>query len=384
MACRMPRSSASVASTASRASASELQRASRSLPRRTARQAAAALGGRRRQGLARHRLDRRDRVDVGAAQLEHALHAGVRGDAGQLRLHALEHRPVGLGAQVADVQAMERGGGRVQHQHRGVRVGQDVLPRLVEELERERHVAFVHVEHLRDVGDVGHAVGAAGGQHGGDRAFQAGPDVRQRRPPAHACASQPATGPGPGRLVERLLRREAHGHHVVQPVREHGARHLRRIAGQADLPFHGRQVAGQQRPVRLLRRADVRAGGLELHAAVRGRLAEDHGQVAGAGDVLQQLARLRARQEHRDVAAVRRDVAAEAAHDAGAQAASREPTITDTPRAMKASMSGGSRSSGLALTGTSGGSGPARARRTRRHRPAAPGHGAAGWPASGR
>ena len=59
-------------------------------------------------------------------------------------------------------------------QRGGAGVGQDVLSRLVEELERQRHMARVDIEHLRDVRHVGHAVGPAGGQDGGDGAFEAG------------------------------------------------------------------------------------------------------------------------------------------------------------------------------------------------------------------
>src|SRR6185436_19984316 len=55
----------------------------------------------RREDLARNALDLLDVVEIRSLQPEDAAHAGVRGDARELRLHALEERPRGLGAAVA-------------------------------------------------------------------------------------------------------------------------------------------------------------------------------------------------------------------------------------------------------------------------------------------
>jgi hypothetical protein len=121
-------------------------------------------------------LDAVHRIQVGAAQPEHAGHAGVRRDAGELGFHALEERAFGLGAQVVRGDAVHRAVRRVDHQQLGHRVGEHVAPRLVEELERQREVACIDVFHLRDVGDIRSAVGRTGGHHARDRTFQAGPD----------------------------------------------------------------------------------------------------------------------------------------------------------------------------------------------------------------
>ena len=118
---------------------------------------------RRRQFPPRQRLDGEHPVDVGAEQPEHPGHAGLRGDAGELGLHALEQRAGRFGAQVADGDAIARRGVGVHHQDRCLRIGEDVLAGLVEELEGQRDVVLVYVHQLRDVGDVGRAVRAAGG-----------------------------------------------------------------------------------------------------------------------------------------------------------------------------------------------------------------------------
>jgi hypothetical protein len=134
---------------------------------------------RRRQGVPFHRFDLQHLINVRTQQLEHMGHAGVRGNAGQLRFHALKQGALRLGVQVAQMDAEKLGRGRMQHQHRGVRIGQDVLPRLVEKLERQGHMALIHIVGLRDVGHVGRAVAATGGHDGGYGALQAMADGAQ-------------------------------------------------------------------------------------------------------------------------------------------------------------------------------------------------------------
>ena len=161
------------------------------------------------QQLAGQRLDLLHRVDVRALERKHLRQALVRGNARQLRAHALEQRALGFGAQIAQLQAVVLCRHRVEQQHRGAGVGQDVLTRLVEELERQRHMALVHVHHLREIGHVGRAVGRTGGDVGRDGALQAGADGAQRgrgrsaggiRRAAHGLAptptGRPARGPG--------------------------------------------------------------------------------------------------------------------------------------------------------------------------------------------
>ncbi|MDX1366175.1 hypothetical protein [Pseudomonas sp.] len=80
-------------------------------------------------------LDIQHLIDICAPQAEHLAHPRIRGDPGELGLHALEQRPGGLRAPVEQRQAIARAGLRVQEEHRGLGVGQDVLAGLVEELE---------------------------------------------------------------------------------------------------------------------------------------------------------------------------------------------------------------------------------------------------------
>jgi len=165
-----------------------------------------AGAGRRggQHSLAGDMFDPHHVVDVRAQQLEHAGHAAVRSDAGQLRLHALEHRPLGFGTQVPQVQTKEGGGDRMEHQHRSMRVGKDVFTRLVEELKRQRDLGLGGIEHLRDVGDIGRPVGRASRHDSRNRAFQAGPDVGQcqsagaahETSPGALSSADPALGPG--------------------------------------------------------------------------------------------------------------------------------------------------------------------------------------------
>jgi hypothetical protein len=206
--------------------------------------------GRGRQALAVDGVDVLHGIDVGALETEHLGHAAVRGDARQPRLHALEQRPGGLRAQVAQVQAIETRCHRVEHQHRGMGVGQDVLARLVEELERQRHMALVHVDHLRDVGHVGRAVVGAGGHDGRDGPFQAGADGvtatgRSWRGGKGQCCLRAA----PGVWSKAASGRELHGHHILQRRGQHGGRVFRPVAHLGQLVLHGREVAPQQRLV---------------------------------------------------------------------------------------------------------------------------------------
>jgi len=136
-------------------------------------------------------------IDVGALQAEHAAHAGLRGNAGELRLHALEQRAGGFGAPVEQGQTVARRGLRMQQQRGGLRVGQDVFARLVEELEAECDMLAVDVMHLRDVSDVGRAGGIAGGQQRWHGTLQAGPDAVE----AGAHQALPMRAPAPARAV---------------------------------------------------------------------------------------------------------------------------------------------------------------------------------------
>lgn len=54
----------------------------------------------------------------------------------------------------------------------------------------------VHVMHLRHEGDVGHAVGVAGGDGSRDDALEAGVQVFQGRRDGHGVTRLPARGPG--------------------------------------------------------------------------------------------------------------------------------------------------------------------------------------------
>jgi len=158
-------------------------------------QGRAAGGG--RQLAPRHRLHRQHPVHVRPLQAEYPGHAGMGGDAGELGLHALEERPGGLGAQVAQAQPVTRHRLVIDHQCGGVGVGQDVLAGLVEELEGQRHMRWIHVHQLGDVGDVGHAVRPAGGQGGRHHALQAVADGVHRD--IHAVPrSRRSPAPGPG------------------------------------------------------------------------------------------------------------------------------------------------------------------------------------------
>jgi hypothetical protein len=151
--------------------------------------------GRHRQRRRRHRLDRSHRIDVGAQQPEHAGHARMRRDAGEVRLHPLEQRSVDLGALVVERQSVAGDRQRVDRlRHRTAR-GEHVLARLVEELVRQRDVRVVDVEHLRHQRDVRCAVGCARGDGCGNRTVEAASYVVDRER-AHRGIGAPAFGPG--------------------------------------------------------------------------------------------------------------------------------------------------------------------------------------------
>ncbi|MCY1526114.1 hypothetical protein D9M68_611180 [compost metagenome] len=153
---------------------------------------------RRRHLLAGHMLDSQYLVNIRAEQAEHTAHASVRGDPGELGLHALEQRPCGFRAPIEQRQTIARAGLRMQEEHRGLRVGQDVLAGLVEELEGQRDMVGVDVMHLGNQGYVWRAARPAGGDRRRHSPLQAGADGIQTRPGRHLCGSRrmPALGPG--------------------------------------------------------------------------------------------------------------------------------------------------------------------------------------------
>ena len=150
----------------------------------------------RQQRRVVHPGDRFDAVHVGAAQLEYPGHSAVRRDAGELCLHALEQRAGLLGAQVAHREPVLRARVRMDDDHRRARILQHVLPRLAEELERQRDMLAIDVVHLRYVGDVRRAVQRAGRDHRRHGAVQCGADRLQRRCRHWLRSRSPAPGPG--------------------------------------------------------------------------------------------------------------------------------------------------------------------------------------------
>ena len=165
---------------------------------RTHRRKQAAALGRRGHFGADEVLDLEHLIDVRALQLEYTCHAGMRRDAGQVRLHPLEQRTVGLGAQVTDVQHVARGGVRIDQEHRCARVREDVRTGLVEELKRQRDVRTIDVVHMRDIRHVRCPVGVAGCDEARHDTLEAGADRFQRRID-QGCApasGSPARGPG--------------------------------------------------------------------------------------------------------------------------------------------------------------------------------------------
>jgi len=155
-----------------------------------------------RGALRRNPLDREHAVDVRTQQAEHPGHAGVRGDAGELCLHAFEQRPFGFGARILQRDPVLGRRLRIDYDHRGARVGEHVLARLVEELERKRDVIAVHEMDLGHIASVRRAVAGAGGDHRGHRALEAVADGVEGE--AHERASGPPA-PGPGVWLKAAL-----------------------------------------------------------------------------------------------------------------------------------------------------------------------------------
>jgi hypothetical protein len=118
---------------------------------------------RRRQRLARKALDLLDRIHVRTLKLEYAVHAGMRGDARELRLHALEQRPRDFRVQVTDERAVARHRAGVGDDEARHRIGEHVAARAIEELERKCDVGGIDVFDLREVRDIGRALRVAGG-----------------------------------------------------------------------------------------------------------------------------------------------------------------------------------------------------------------------------
>jgi len=102
-------------------------------------------------------------------------------------------------------------------------------------------------------------------------------------------------------------------------VGQHGAHEAGVEADPAHFALHRSKIACQQRPVSLVGGAQAQLARLDLHGAVAERLAEHDGDLAGGGQILQQLARLIARQEYGDLCAIARNAAAYGAHHARAQ-----------------------------------------------------------------
>ena len=82
-----------------------------------------------------------------------------------------------------------------ENAHEGV--GEDVAPRLVEELVGEGEVPLVHVLGVGEVRDIGGAIRRAGGDDGGSSAFERLAET-QETGAAHAPGPMgwPACGPG--------------------------------------------------------------------------------------------------------------------------------------------------------------------------------------------
>lgn len=147
-------------------------------------------------------------VHIRASQVVDLVHAGMRGDAGELGLHSLEQRAFALGAQVLKLQAHAGGGVGVVDGDGGAPCGQDVLAAAVEELERQSHMLLVHILGLRQVAQMRHTLGRGAAQHGRDHALEHAADLPQAHLAvagattvcgrAHANSSIGAPAPGPG------------------------------------------------------------------------------------------------------------------------------------------------------------------------------------------
>jgi hypothetical protein len=123
--------------------------------------------------------------------------AAVKGGyAGKSRLHILEQRPFGLGAQILQREPVVHTARRIDDLHHGVGIGEDVLASLAEELKGQCDVRVVHIVHLRQVGHVGCAVQCAGGELCGDCTLEAAADGFERGTHDPTPSWVPALGPG--------------------------------------------------------------------------------------------------------------------------------------------------------------------------------------------
>ncbi len=187
-----------------------------------------------------------DPVNVRAAQAEHARHAGVRGDAGELRLHALEQRAGVFGAQVSGRELVLGPGVRMDHEHGRARVLQHVLPRLAEELVRQRHVPGIDVVHLGDVRHIRRAVSGAGRDDRRHGAFEAGADGMQCDRRRHCASRWP--GSRAWRLQECRRERECDCHEVRR-FAANRAGELGRVTDQLQVLYPGLQMLLRDAPV---------------------------------------------------------------------------------------------------------------------------------------
>ena len=188
-------------------------------PRREPRRARQADAGRHRGagGLRRlrrvHRAAAGHAIDLRASQPHHLGKAMLAADRRQLRVHAIKHIAVGQRADVHDVQDMLRPGPAADHHDRGEARRLHVRCRLRKELVRERDVLLIHHVHLRQVGDVGDAIGVQRGDRCRDHAFEAVLQIAELDGHASARArTRPAPSPGVwSKTVEGRTRSSARG-----------------------------------------------------------------------------------------------------------------------------------------------------------------------------
>ncbi len=142
-------------------------------------------------------LDVEHPEQVRGTQLEHVLHAVVRGGLVDVLAQLLEHRALLHGAFEHQREAELRVGGRVDQQHRRSRVLDEVARCLREELVRQRDVLVVDVPDPGQVGDVRDAGSRRRRDHRGHGALEAETQVGQTRDVVVAHDSgAPARGPG--------------------------------------------------------------------------------------------------------------------------------------------------------------------------------------------
>lgn len=132
--------------------------------------------GRRRRGrdMGIDGFDVEHPVDVRTAQHEHLVHVGLRGDAGELRLHVFEQRTCGFGAHVMQLEPEVAEASGFDHLYLRVRMREHVFACLAEELIGQRHVFGVDVMHLRGIGYIWRAIGRSGRHHCRNRTVEAG------------------------------------------------------------------------------------------------------------------------------------------------------------------------------------------------------------------